>query len=66
MVQRHVAELGHPRVSAQRQDLDEQLRERRPMEVPNWQIVLWSGFTIPVSAMKSTRSSQACSIRRDE
>ena len=36
------------------------------MEVPNWQTVLWSGFTIPVSAMKSTRSSQACSIRRDK
>ena len=36
------------------------------MEVPNWQTVPWSGFTIPVRAMKSTRSSQACSVRRDE
>jgi hypothetical protein len=30
------------------------------------QIVLWSGFAMPVTAMKSTRSSHACSILREE
>jgi hypothetical protein len=29
-------------------------------------IVLWSGFAMPVTAMKSTRSSHACSILREE
>jgi hypothetical protein len=58
-----VAELDEPRCLTQRHDLAEQVAQR--LQVTLAKLGDKSGLCMPVTAMKSTRSSHPRAMRRD-
>ena len=61
-----MAKLHEPRLAAQRKNLPEQSESAARCRLRNSLIVRKSGRCIPVTAAKSSRSSQPRAILRDE